>query len=499
MDGPSQHANDPSERVGRYEVLGEIASGGMATVYLARAVGAGGFARLVAIKKLHEHLQADEDFVAMLLDEARLAARIRHPNVVPVVDMEAAPSLYLVMEYIEGDKLSGLIRALAKQKRALTPTVALRIVHDSLEGLHVAHELHDDEGRPLHIIHRDISPQNILVGVDGVARITDFGIAKAESRATTTRDGQLKGKIGYMAPEQLSASAIDRRVDLFAMGVTLWESLTGRRLFHGESEVESMAAVAHALIPSLAEPPYRLTREIDHVVQRSLARDPTKRFSTAREFADALESAAASIGGLASTRQVADVVNALAGEKIQRERERMRHASSVASFASTVTPVTSSRKQNTPAPFAPDEAGVRSGISVASQQAPLAPGPARATHVRWIVAAAIAAVIVSSLLTAMLVLRYRAVPQPARSTAAAPVPLASHATTTPPAPVVSPAITPPAVPDAGATATVANHEADAGAPATSASPASRAGRGNTRRGRHGFDDSDFIGVNPYMH
>ncbi|MEI8257599.1 MAG: protein kinase, partial [Deltaproteobacteria bacterium] len=141
--------------MGRYEVLGEIAAGGMATVYLARAVGVGGFARLFAIKKLHAHMQSDEDFVAMLLDEASLAARIRHPNVVPVVDMEASPELYLVMEYIEGDKLSGLIRALAKEHKRMPPPVALRIIHDSLEGLHAAHELCDEELRPLKIIHRD--------------------------------------------------------------------------------------------------------------------------------------------------------------------------------------------------------------------------------------------------------------------------------------------------------------------------------------------------------
>ncbi len=495
MDGASSPRQEQPERVGRYEVLGEIAAGGMATVYLARSVGAAGFARLVAIKQLHSHLQADEEFVAMLLDEARLAARIRHPNVVPVVDMEASPSLYLVMEYIEGDKLSGLIKALAKQKQALPPSVAMRIVHDSLEGLHEAHILRDEEGKPLQIIHRDISPQNILVGVDGVTRITDFGIAKAESRATTTRDGQLKGKVGYMAPEQLSSTAIDQRVDLFAMAVTLWESLAGKRLFHGESELEAMAAVANATVPSLSSAPYSLPREVDAVVRRGLERDRDRRFLNAREFADALEAAAATVGGLASTRQVAEVVNQLAGDKIKRERERMRIAAQTSSFGSTVTPISQAHLK-TPASLEP----APRADAIASAPPAVAVSGSSSRRTRWIVASAVLAVVASSVITAMVMMRWNhareTTPVVRSASATHPEPAIVIATPPVPAPVVR---AEPEIADAGEppVANSANDAVDAGS--TRTTPATRTGRVHGRNGTQRFDDSDFIGVNPYMH
>ena len=196
-------------RLGRYEVLAQLASGGMAGVYLARALGVAGFERLVAIKGLHPHLAHEPEFIAMFLDEARLAARIRHPNVVPTLDISDTQDAgyYLVMEYIEGDHLGALLQQASKPARACRSPIALRIIVDALDGLHAAHELTDEDGQPLNLVHRDVSPQNILVGIDGVARITDFGVAKAEVRLSTTRDGQLKGKLAYMAPEQ----AIDRR------------------------------------------------------------------------------------------------------------------------------------------------------------------------------------------------------------------------------------------------------------------------------------------------
>ncbi len=508
MVGPPPPTSEPITRVGRYEVLSEIASGGMATVYLARHVGVGGFARLFAIKKLHAHMQSDEDFVAMLLDEASLAARIRHPNVVPVVDMEASPELYLVMEYIEGDKLSGLIRAMARVQRRMPPPVALRIIHDSLEGLHAAHELCDEELRPLKIIHRDISPQNILVGVDGISRISDFGIAKAESRATATRDGELKGKVGYMAPEQLGGEEIDRRVDLFAMGVTLWECLVGRRLFYRDTELESMAAVAHSVIPSLVET-YGLPRELDTVVQKALARDPAKRFATARQFGDALESAAKQVGGLATTRQVADLVGDVAGEKIQRERARMREAAAFTNatpiskqIVSGIAPRIKPLEQP-----GPGEASVPSGVQVGRAASPsMRPGRGHARSARWIIAAAVVAVIASSLLTAVVVLRLRTradgtAAQPARApqaTAVLPVTPAVQAPTPAavepvPPPVVAPAIA-PAI-EADAAAALGSTIVDGGEPP---SAPSRRGRIRTRGQTHGEDDSDFIGINPYM-
>ena len=179
----------------------------------------------------------------MFLDEARLAARIHHPNVVSTLDVGEGEQLYLVMEYIEGDRISGLIKAAARKGERVPVPVTLRIMIDVLSGLHAAHELRDHQGHPLNIVHRDVSPQNILVGVDGVTRITDFGIAKAEARLTVTREGQVKGKMSYMAPEQLSSTNVNRRADVYAAGVVLWEALTGRRLFRADTEAETLNGI----------------------------------------------------------------------------------------------------------------------------------------------------------------------------------------------------------------------------------------------------------------
>ena len=215
-------------RVGRYEALRPIASGGMATVYLGRAEGARGFERQVAIKAMHPHLADDPEFVTMFLDEARMAANIRHPNVVPTLDVaEEGGQLFLIMEYIEGFSLHAMKRALKKQNGSVPLPIALRIALDMLAGLHAAHELTSSDGAPMKLVHRDVSPQNVLVGVDGVSRIMDFGIARAEIRITATQGSQVKGKTAYMAPEQIRAQPIDRRCDVYAAGIVTWELITG--------------------------------------------------------------------------------------------------------------------------------------------------------------------------------------------------------------------------------------------------------------------------------
>jgi serine/threonine-protein kinase len=280
--------------VGRYVVHDRIAAGGMATVHLGRLIGAAGFSRTVAIKRLHDTFTADPGFVAMLLDEARLVAHIRHPNVVPTLDVVAeGTELLVVMEYVEGDSVSQLVRETEEKGERIPPAFAASIVAQALHGLHAAHEAKDRDGRPLGIVHRDVSPQNILVGVDGVARVLDFGIAKAASRATTTEDGQLKGKAAYMAPEHLGRGSIDRRTDVFAASVVLWELLTGRRLFAADSPAEVMARVQSMPIDSpLAYAP-DLPPELALVVLRGLERDPEGRFQTAEEMAVAIEEAIA--------------------------------------------------------------------------------------------------------------------------------------------------------------------------------------------------------------
>src|SRR3954468_3140893 len=209
----------------------------MATVHLGLLLGPVGFSRTVAIKRLHAQFASDPEFVSMFLDEARLAARIRHPNVVPTLDVVATGGeLFLVMEYVPGESIARLSRALRERRQTIPLRVLSATMAGVLHGLHTAHEAKDERGHPLGIVHRDMSPQNVLVGTDGVARVLDFGVAKAAGRMQTTRDGQIKGKLSYMPPEQLRGGAVSRQSDIYAAGVMLWELVTGQRLFAGDNE-----------------------------------------------------------------------------------------------------------------------------------------------------------------------------------------------------------------------------------------------------------------------
>jgi serine/threonine-protein kinase len=313
------------QRVDRYELIGEIASGGMATVYLARLTGVGGFRRFVAIKRLHPHLAGEKEFVEMFLDEARLAAGIHHPNVVSILEVSATPiGYYLVMEYVEGDTLARLLARAAGQGQRLPTAISLRILIDSLSGLHGAHELRDDSGQLVHLVHRDVSPQNVLVGIDGVSRITDFGVARAQSRLSATRVGQLKGKLAYMAPEQASGSDIDRRADVFSAGVMIWETLAAKRLFKGETEAATLSRVLNDPIPELIRVAPGANKQISQAVMRALERNPARRYRTCAELAEALEMAAANGGGIAASRDVSVFVKAMLGEEIDKQREAVR-------------------------------------------------------------------------------------------------------------------------------------------------------------------------------
>ncbi len=320
---------------GRYELLKQIAVGGMATVHLARALGVGGFERLVAIKVMHAHIGAEPDFVTMFLDEARLAARIRHPNVVPTLDVQESPDgLFLVMEYIEGPSLHQLIKATAGGNGIPVPVV-LRMTIDTLSGLHDAHELTDDEGHPLSLVHRDVSPANVLIGTDGVARITDFGVARAEARLSSTQGGQLKGKIPYMPPEQLMSEQIDRRCDVYAAGAMLWETLVGRRLFQAESDGALLQKILAGPEGSPRQQNPHIPPAIDAVCMQALARDKEGRFATTADFADALERAAQASGvTIASARAVATFVEQSGAYKKLSAKEVAALKSGVAMDAS---------------------------------------------------------------------------------------------------------------------------------------------------------------------
>lgn len=324
----------------RYELVGEIASGGMATVFLARLTGVGGFQRMYAIKRLHPHLQNEKEFVEMFLDEARLAAGIHHPNVVPILEVGASQNAYyLAMEYIEGETLARLLARAASRKERLPVPQVIRMAMDTLSGLHAAHELKDESGALAGVVHRDVSPQNVLVGADGVSRITDFGVARAATRLTATRVGQLKGKIAYMAPEQARGEEdLDRRADVFAAGIVFWEALAHRRLFKASNEAGTLSRVLHEPMPDLREVAPHISRGVAEVVMQALERDRDKRIPTCAEFVDRLESAATASGELGSPRDVKNYMDSILGEDIRSQREAVRQWTALAD--SQVGPVT---------------------------------------------------------------------------------------------------------------------------------------------------------------
>jgi eukaryotic-like serine/threonine-protein kinase len=312
--GPGASSTDAAPRtIGRYALHSEIASGGMATIHIGRLLGPVGFARTVAIKRLHPPLARDPEFVAMFLDEARLAARIRHPNVVSTLDVVATEGeLFVVMEYVPGESLARLLRAVRAANGIVPVPIAVTIMVGVLHGLHAAHEAHDERGQPLRIVHRDVSPHNILVGTDGDAHLIDFGIAKARGRMQVTRQGQIKGKISYMPAEQLMGQGLDHRADIFAASIVLWESLTGQRLYQGTDEGDVYAKVLMGKVDPPSLYAKGLSAAIDAIVLRGLARDRAQRYATAREMALALEAAIP----LAPPSQVGGWVESVVGDAL---------------------------------------------------------------------------------------------------------------------------------------------------------------------------------------
>jgi len=316
--------NAIARKVGRYSLYDVIARGGMAAIHLGTYKGSAGFSRTVAIKRLHESHAYDHDFVAMLLDEAHLAARISHPNVAGTIDVVLeGGEVFLVMEYVAGESLSTLANALAKQKQLIPIPILASVLIGALSGLQSAHDVRDENGVALNLVHRDMSPQNLLVGVDGGTRVIDFGVAKATSRMQNTQDGQIKGKLRYMAPEQLVGGDQTCLVDVCAVGVMLWELATGYRLRDGDNGAELAASILSpepspniptvaALRTGMSKVQLRLLGEIDEIVIRATAYEPTERYSSARLMAQDM----ANRLPVASASEVADWLRSVAGPSL---------------------------------------------------------------------------------------------------------------------------------------------------------------------------------------
>lgn len=307
--------------LGRYELLLPIASGGMAMVWAARLKGTRGFQKIVAVKTMLPKLSDDAQFEQMFLDEASLASQVRHPHVVETLDLgEQDGVLYMVMEWIDGVPLHQLIKE-ARKTGGIPLPVAARIVMQACSGLHTAHELRDAKGQLVGLVHRDISPQNILVTYDGVAKVVDFGVAKATAHGDgATAAGQVKGKAAYMAPEQIKAQTIDRRVDVFAMGVVLYLLTTGKHPFRQDSEAATLFKICEPkppLAPHKLVPAYPMM--LERIVMQALAKDPAKRYPTANDLARALDQSLPRNLRASTDEEVAAFVRSLFGERREQQ------------------------------------------------------------------------------------------------------------------------------------------------------------------------------------
>jgi serine/threonine-protein kinase len=371
----------------------------MATVHVGRMQSAVGVGRTVAIKRVHPHFAHDPDFASMFLDEARLSLRIQHPNVVPTFDVVAeAGELLLVMDYVHGDSLSSLLREASRRGEAVPPLIASAILGGVLAGLHAAHELRDENGLPLGLVHRDISPQNVLVGVDGVARVLDFGVAKAAGRTHSTEQGKVKGKVAYMAPEQLVSAPVDRRADVFGASVVLWEVLTGKRLF----ERDDVGAMAVAVLSAELLPPSSvngvLDDDVDRVVMKGLSRHVELRYASAEAMAIDLEQ----VLPPAPSRAVGEWVQRIARDKLASRVQFVAEVESTAGAAAPRPPDESTRSGIDEVPSELAEVGAVTATTPAVEQgATLASAtittdsaqPKKARASRWIVIGAAAVIV----------------------------------------------------------------------------------------------------------
>jgi len=290
---------------GRFQLLLEMAQGGMATLFLARLSGPVNFQKLVVIKKIHDHLAGEQEFIEMFQDEARIAALIHHPNVATIFDMGTVDkSYYIAMEYVHGHSMAEFMRSAKRIDQRLPWTIAARMIADAAAGLHAAHELTTPDGRPLNVVHRDVSPQNLLLTYDGHVKVVDFGIAYAAEKISHTSDGTIKGKIAYMSPEQASSAPLDRRSDVFSLGIILYEAVTMKRLFKARNDAATLYRVLECVVPPPTSMQPDLPSDLEAVIMKALAKDPEQRYSSAGELEQALGRLLLQHGEMASHQDV---------------------------------------------------------------------------------------------------------------------------------------------------------------------------------------------------
>ncbi len=316
--------------LGRYRVVDEIGVGGMASVHLARVDGPGGFQKWIAIKRIHPHLVEDDQFVDMFLDEARIAAGINHANVAQVFDLGKDNNTYwIAMEYLHGEPLREMMRKADERGETIPPFLAARMCADAAEGLHAAHQLRGRNGQLLNLVHRDVTPHNLFVTYDGYTKVVDFGIAKVVDRLASTRAGTLKGKLAYMSPEQVRGQEVDRRTDIFALGVVLWELTTGRRLFRMDTDLDTLEKVQACVVPRPSTIVSGYPPQLEEVVMHALARRVEDRFQTGREFSRALQSFLMSQGTFIGPEDVGDYALKLFGDRVAKREKYLEWAAEV--------------------------------------------------------------------------------------------------------------------------------------------------------------------------
>jgi serine/threonine-protein kinase len=302
----------------------------MGQVLLARSVGAAGFERLVALKRMSFDLAGSDELIKRFIDEARVAAQVRHANVVPVHHFgRDEHGFYLVLDYIEGASLQTLVDRAREQGTRPAPEVVLRVIADALAGLHAVHEAQDASGRPLGILHRDVSAHNVLIGRDGVSRLTDFGVAKSVINSQQTAQNRLVGKLLYMSPEYLQQQRLDRRLDIYAMGMTMWVALAGVEPWDDVADDTTLVScILHAELPSLASVGAEVAPELEAIVTKACAKQPADRFATAAEMAGAVNQLSRRTGWMAIHDEVAALIEQFCGRDLVRVREQLANVSS---------------------------------------------------------------------------------------------------------------------------------------------------------------------------